>query len=473
MVSVMKKIPNALKSIAIVGGGYSGMMAAVHIMRELDKSVLTIHLIDKQARLGRGLAYSIWDDSMLLNVPAGNMSAYPDNPTDFLEYCRGLDPSLNAGSFVSRRIYGDYLEKVLASESARSSVNLNRMQTEVVAIRTDENNTGFRITLADESQVFIDEVVLALGYQGAQPLPLGDSALASAKYIESPWNFRAMDAIPPGQPVAIIGTGHTAIDALFRLTSLDEGRQVFMLSRHGLVPNSHRPVSQAPTPGGFPDYLAGTPNTARAYMHALRQEVKRREQVGQDWRDVLNELRPHTRKIWLLWTNVERKRFVRTIRPWWDIHRHRLAPSAAARLKSKVDSGSLKVLAGRIVKLDQIPAGLKLTYRERTTGEIKILEVGAVLNCTGPDYDIDRINSPLIAQLRREGFIVADPLRLGLQTDENYNVIARDGKTVQGLRYLGPMLRARYWESIAVPELRAHAKQVALEILKRSPCGQA
>ena len=138
-----------------------------------------------------------------------------------------------------------------------------------------------------------------------------------------------------------------------------------------------------------------------------------------------------------------------------------------------MDSGSLKVLAGRIVKLDQIPAGLKLTYRERTTGEIKILEVGAVLNCTGPDYDIDRINSPLIAQLRNEGFIVADPLRLGLQTDENYNVIARDGKTVQGLRYLGPMLRARYWESIAVPELRAHAKQVALEILKRSPCGQA
>jgi len=91
----MHKRPNALKAIAIVGGGYSGVMTAVNIMRESDKCALTVtvHLIEKRAGLGRGLAYSIWDDSMLLNVPAGNMSAYPDQPTDFLDYCRTLDPS--------------------------------------------------------------------------------------------------------------------------------------------------------------------------------------------------------------------------------------------------------------------------------------------------------------------------------------------------------------------------------------------
>lgn len=130
----MTKGLTELRVIAIVGGGYSGVMAAVNIMRELDQLVVTIYLIDKRAALGRGLAYSIWDDSMLLNVPAGNMSAYPDQPSDFLEYCRGLDPSLNAGSFVSRRIYGDYLEKVLAFEASRSSMNLVRIQSEAVSI---------------------------------------------------------------------------------------------------------------------------------------------------------------------------------------------------------------------------------------------------------------------------------------------------------------------------------------------------
>jgi uncharacterized NAD(P)/FAD-binding protein YdhS len=456
------------KAIAIVGGGYSGLMAAVHLMRALNKSDATIYLIDKQARVGRGLAYSIWDDSMLLNVPAGNMSAFPDSPTDFLEYCRALDPSLNAGSFVPRRIYGDYLEKVLALESSRSSVSFTCLHREAVAIRTHEHAAGFRITFADASQLLADEVVLAFGYQGAQPMALGIPLLETGKYIENPWNYRAMDAVSSGQPVAIIGSGHTAIDALFRLTGLDEGRTVFMLSRHGLVPKSHRPVSQPPTQGDFPAYLTGIPNTARAYMRAVRKEVKRREQLGQDWRDVLNEIRPHTKKIWLLWPSFERKRFLRSIRPWWDIHRHRLAPSAAARLKSKIDSGSLKVLAGRMIDIEQLAAGLKLTYRQRTTGEIKKFKVDTVVNCTGPDYDIDRINSPLITQLREEGYIVADPLRLGLEIDETYSVIGREGKITPGLRYLGPMLRARYWEAIAVPELRGHAKQVAAEILNPS-----
>ena len=203
-------------------------------------------------------------------------------------------------------------------------------------------------------------------------------------------------------------------------------------------------------------------------MRAIRQEVKRREQLGEDWRDVLNEMRPHTKKIWLQWPAAERKRFVHSIRPWWDIHRHRLAPSAAARLKSKIVSGNTKVLAGRIVKIDQTGTGLHVTYRARTSGEVKTLVVDKVVNCTGPDYDIDRLESRLMKQLRTEGLIVADPLRLGLQTDEDYNVMDRYGKVTAGLRYVGPMLRARYWEAIAVPELRVHAKQIAIEMFKRT-----
>ncbi len=441
-------------------------MAAVNIMRELDTSAVALHLIDSRVRIGRGLAYSIWDDSLLLNVPVGNMSAYPDDPYDFLEYCRELDPSLNAGSFVSRRIYGDYLEKILATESARSPVILSRINNEAVAIRANENTAGFKIKLADDNILLADAVLLATGHQGPQKLAFKSLPLNSSSFIQNPWNFSAMDAVSLGQPVAIIGSGHTAIDALFRLTSLDEGRKVFMLSRHGLVPRSHRPISQAPPKSDFPVYLTGVPNTARTYMHAIRREVKVRAQLEQDWRDVLNELRPHAKTIWQLWTDFERKRFLRSIRPWWDIHRHRLAPSAAARLKSKIDSGSLQVLAGRIISIDQLSTGLRLTYRERNSGETKALEVDTVVNCSGPNYDIDSITSPLITQLREEGFVVADPLRLGLQTDENYNVIGRDGKITASLRYLGPMLRAHYWEATAVPELRTHAKKVALEMLR-------
>lgn len=454
-------IPKSVRVIAIVGGGYSGVMAAVNIMRVLHGSAVTVHLIDKSPRLGRGLAYSIWDDSMLLNVPVGKMSAFADSPTHFLEYCREIDPSLNAGSFVSRRIYGDYLEHVLASESSNSSVVLNCLQAEAVAIHQTGGEGGFEITLAVESRLFADQVVLALGYLRPQPLEVDGILKDSINLITNPWDFRAMEAIATGSSVAIIGSGHTAIDAMFRLTSLDNDRQIFMLSRRGLVPKSHRVVSQVPDKTEFPTYLKDLPNTALVYMRAIRGEVKRREEAGNNWRDVLNELRPHARQIWQQWTIVERSRFLRKIRPWWDIHRHRLAPAAAARLQSQIDSGRLKVLAGRIISIEQLADSFKITYVERTSASKKTLEVGSVINCTGPDYDIERIDSTLLKQLRQDGLIMGDALRLGLELDHQYNVIGRDKKIIFGLRYLGPMLRACYWEAIAVPELRVHGKRPA------------
>lgn len=97
---------NRAWTIAVVGGGYSGVITAVNLLREGRDADINVLLIEPRARLGRGLAYSIWDDSMLLNVPAGNMSALADDPSHFVSYCRELDPSLNGGSFVSRETKG-------------------------------------------------------------------------------------------------------------------------------------------------------------------------------------------------------------------------------------------------------------------------------------------------------------------------------------------------------------------------------
>ena len=90
------------QTLVIIGGGYSGTLTAVHLLREGRGRPLELVLVEQRARPGRGLAYHIWDDSMLLNVPAGNMSAFAEQPAHFLDYCRGIDPAFNAGSFVPR-----------------------------------------------------------------------------------------------------------------------------------------------------------------------------------------------------------------------------------------------------------------------------------------------------------------------------------------------------------------------------------
>ena len=93
------------------------------------------------------------------------------------------------------------------------------------------------------------------------------------------------------------------------------------------------------------------------------------------------------------------------------------------------------------------------------------LQVAAVVNCTGPDYDIRRATSPLLTQLREAGLITGDALQLGLEVDADYGVVGRAGQATPGLYYVGPMLRARLWEAIAIPELRTHTRQLADKIL--------
>ena len=62
--------------IAIVGGGATGALAALHIARRVRDDQLDIVLIEPREAIGRGVAYSTPDPGHLLNVRVSNMSAF-------------------------------------------------------------------------------------------------------------------------------------------------------------------------------------------------------------------------------------------------------------------------------------------------------------------------------------------------------------------------------------------------------------
>ena len=307
------------------------------------------------------------------------------------------------------------------------------------------------------------QVVLALGH--FPPRPPSEAFDGLRGYINNPWDFDSIDRIDPQKPIAILGMGHTAIDALFHVTSCNPSRKVLLLSRRGLLPHCHRINPQPPSLPDHLDYLADLPVSVLAYARAVRREIRRRESAGGDWRDVINELRPHTARLWEGLAETERRKFMSRIMPYWDIHRHRLAPVAARRLKRLIDSGQASKRAGHIVAMQEDDDGLVIRFRERHPGDVVRLEVGATINCTGPCYDISLVAKPLIVQLRSDGLIQQDSLHLGLRVDENYQVIGSNDRPTAGLFYVGPMLKARYWEAIAVPELRKHARQLATYLI--------
>lgn len=453
-----------MPTIAIIGAGLSGSLLATHLLSAPTRC--RVLLFERRTAPGRGLAYGTHDDNLVLNVPAGNMGLFPDKPAHFLRYCQNLDPAFSSGSFVSRRIFGDYIEDTLSRARAANPEALETVQGEVCGVHPHDNE--FDIALDDGRSFRADRVVLALGHLGSQRLPVPTGIAGTPRYVPDPWAAGALDKLDPELPVAIIGTGHTAIDTVFRLSVAHPKRRIVMISRRGLLPNAHRSRPQVPAAAAYPAWLPDKPS-AFALLRAVRAETRLRTQNGGDWRDVLNELRPYTPDIWLALPVHERRRFLNRIRPFWDVHRHRLSPCADHRLARLLAQQRVEVFGARISRFHTRPDSIELTLSLRNGGT-HTRQVGSIVNCTGPDYDIGAIDSPLVRQLRDDGLIRPDPLKIGIDVDDTYAPLGRDGKTQPGLYYLGPMLRAKYWEAIAVPELRIHAGRLTAHITANQDC---
>lgn len=452
--------------VVIIGGGFSGALTAIHLARSCTPNSLRITLVNPTPDIGRGLAYRLDDDNLLLNVPAGNMSALADEPGHFVAYCQRIDPSLSPGSFVSRRLYGQYLQSLWSQTQVTNPGLIELRVDEAVALNRAIGESGestWQVTLASGEQLIADQVVLALGHQRPRfPISLAPELGA---HVIAPWNFDDMHRLPNDQPVLIVGTGHTAVDALFCLAQSPRRGPIYLLSRHGLLPHRHRLSPTAPKPQSYPEYLRGLPPTVRAYTRALRQHLKTLAQQGGDWRDALNELRPHTPQLWQSWPSSERRRFLRDLQAHWDVHRHRLAPMAAQRLDQLLTERRAQVIAGRITTVQQRSDGVEVAYRPRGLQQVSTLEVCAIVNCIGPNTDIQRHANPLLAQLLKEGWIAPDTHGLGLRVRPDLQVIDTHQKPVKGLWYVGPLLKGTLWEATAVPELRLHAQHLAQTLL--------
>ena len=153
------------------------------------------------------------------------------------------------------------------------------------------------------------------------------------------------------------------------------------------------------------------------------------------------------------------------MRVWWDTHRHRSPPEVALRIAVLGAKRTLRITAARVQSIDANEAGLLVRLALRGGGAEEVV-AGAVINCTGPDTDLSRADDPLVRSLLESGMIRQDPLRLGIETGEHGEVIGRDGAQSRTIYYVGPMLRAGWWEATAVPELAEHAERSADRILE-------
>ncbi|MGK5048987.1 FAD/NAD(P)-binding protein [Janthinobacterium sp. GB4P2] len=456
-----------MKSIVIIGAGFSGVALVSQLVRQAGTAPLRIVLVNRSGSMARGLAYGTRSADHVLNVPAGNMSAVAEDSNHFLNFARSQDPSVQAHSFVLRRVYGDYLESMLksAEQSLQSNLSLERITGEVESIETALG--GQRITLVNGHVIEADKVVLAFGhFASPHPGAAATPFFAGHRYVRDPWSMAALDAIPHDAPVLLVGTGLSAIDVCMTLMNAAPARQIHMVSRRGLLPKAHRSGPPRRSSHALPEIFNAQGASLRQLFKAFRRHVRAIEAKDEDWREALNLLRPGTHILWQGWSDAERRRFLRHVQPYWDNHRHRAAPQPHGRFEEAVKAGQIQVHAGRIATFTEKNEGVSVLLRLRGSGAQRSLDAAYVVNCIGPDCDLRKTDSPLVKRLLMDGVIQPDRLGLGVAVDEECRVLSADGTKSVDMYYIGPLLRAQYWEATAVPELRKFASRLGAILLR-------
>jgi uncharacterized NAD(P)/FAD-binding protein YdhS len=423
--------------VAVIGGGASGVLQALHLKRRGAEAIL----IDRGPHGGRGVAYGTARPEHLLNVPARRMSAFSDDPDHFIRWF-----AARAGGgeedYAPRMLYGDYLGQLLGE------AGLAPLAGEAVGL------DGNEVLLADGRRIAAGAVVLAPGnFRPAVPAGIDPAALGAA-WVGNPWAAGLAEGLGARDVVLLIGTGLTALDVALTLDAIGFPGRIVALSRRGLAPRSHGP--REPMVGPSEALEPGC-------VAMLRRVRARSDEIG--WRSAVHELRSVTQALWAGAEPAERRRFLRHLRAWWDVHRHKVAPAIGARIEALQAEARLAIAAGKLVSVEAAEGGAAVRFRPRGQDSVETLRVARIVNCTGPELDIVRAGEPLLAALLEAGWIRPDPLAIGIDVDSDCRALGADGRASDALSVIGPVTRGAFWESVAIPDIRAQAERVAARLL--------
>ncbi|MDQ1745692.1 MAG: hypothetical protein QOE23_4031, partial [Pseudonocardiales bacterium] len=445
-------------TVAVVGGGASGCLSAIHLARAVAGRQVEIMLVEPDA-VGAGLAYSTTDPRHRLNVPAKGMSADPDDPEHFLRWLRRhVDVDFPAGGFAPRLHYADYLVQTLDDAvAAAGTVRLEHVVARVTDLR--RHGRRLRLTLDDGTSRAADAVVLAMGHGAPSTAWAPEALRRSARFVADPWRAGSAPAIGAGSDILLVGAGLTMADMALRWGR--DGVRLHVASRHGMLPLPH---ASAPVPPAAPPAIPA--GTSLTLAEVRRLVFARLRAAGGDWRPVIDGMRPITAELWSRMQNEARGQFLATAARRWDRVRHRIDPALHAWLAARRDDGSLTVHAASVVSAREDERGLQVELDDGSS-----LSVAAVFNCTGTCTGLRVNDDPLVLNLLNSGTALPGPLDLGFATDAGGRLLPGSGPQ-PAVWTVGPLRRGQLWESTAIPEIRQQAADVARELVAALPSPQ-
>ena len=466
-----------MPTTAIIGGGFSGTLAAVNLTR-FATTPQRVVIINSGSPFGRGTAYGTTRSEHLLNVAARNMSAFPDHPSHFFDWLRSrsefdaIDDDTLRETFIPRRIFGDYVRGLaahyLGTADPRSSVQCEVVEDSAVDVvprgLSASGNQGGVVMLENGEPIEAESILLATGNQPPAGLP-GASVLANdRRYCGNPWKDWHENLPSDDKHIVILGTGLTAVDVIVTLRNKGWCGKVTAISRNGMLPQRH--FRGIEWPQVIPD--DGQTRSLKELVRLIRQDCERLRGASQNPAIAVDKLRSRTQQLWKDLSLDERTLFLKKYSADWNVIRHRIAGPIHDAITDALDCGQLTITPATIQSLTAGEHGIEIQMVDREGSAMQI-EGDLVINCTGPKSRFSDSALPLYRNLFERGLAKPDAMDMGIAVADDFTVLDTNDAPVPFLHAIGPILKGTLWESIAVPELRQQAYLVARSILDQEP----
>ena len=450
-------------TVAIIGGGFTGAAVAWNLANAGLAAPTSIVVFEPREKLGAGLAYDTRNPVHRINVPATRMSLDTSRPEQFMAWLTAqdylsTDPDALAADgnlYPRRQAFGQYVYAQVEPYLRNGRIAHRRAEVERVTRTVDGR---WRITASDGQTLDADCVVIATSH----PAPVAPRSLSNLleghpRYVPDANAPHALASIRKTDSVLVVGNGLTSADVVASL--LAEGHQgsILAISRRGLRSRGHAAVVQEL----YGDFLTRPVTTARNLTKRIREAISQARAQGLSWHAVLDAVRGQARDIWSNLSIDERRRLVRHLRPFWDVHRFRIAPQLEKALDDARSRGQFTSLAASIQAVAYHDSRIRVALKAARRGGPLLRDVDAVIVTTGPAHGGVVGSQPFLAGMAEAGLIAADPIRLGLSCDHEARILAADGQVIRGLFVAGPLARGTFGELMGLPQVSDHARLVA------------
>lgn len=296
---------------------------------------------------------------------------------------------------------------------------------------------------------------MALGnFSPAHPRSTKNEFIASANYFHNAFSKDVISHVISKKNITIVGSGLTMIDIVVSLYHQKYTGVIHVISPHGYMPQAHSKLPLSP----ISSYI----DTSKTYTlteltSMVNLQIKKAKKENIHWHCVIDALRPHVQHLWQQLSTAEKQQFFRHLRHKWGVARHRASVESIDVIQKLIDYGKLSLIKGRIHSISTTINSFSISYKNNAT-DLLTFNTEAIINCTGPESNFEKINSSLIQQLLKNNLIEVDDIKYGIKANS-------EGKISNNLYTLGPPLKGLLWESTAIPEIRMQAFELTKQLI--------